>query len=86
MPRQCSGKWRHSFTNLDPGEPAPPTGTYCIGGWVGPTTGLEKRKMLPLMHSACTAHSSPLYRLRHPAASTYCYYCKINHKKLRGIS
>jgi hypothetical protein len=44
------GEWSASHPgHFTPEERAP--GTHCIGGWVGPRTGLddvEKRKFLPL--------------------------------------
>jgi hypothetical protein len=54
---------------LTPGERAPDT--YCIGGWVGPRTGLddvERRKFLPLPGLELRPRGSPsssqsLYRL-----------------------
>jgi hypothetical protein len=44
------GEWSASGSSyLTPGERA--TGTHWIGGWVGPTAGVdvEKRKIFPLM-------------------------------------
>jgi hypothetical protein len=73
--------WRRvvSFTLLPLYSRERAPGTYGIGGWVGPTAGLddlEKRKFLtlpglelrPLGHPA---RGQSLYRLRHPGSPQY---------------
>jgi hypothetical protein len=70
------GEWSASRPcHFTPGERAP--GTHCIGGWVGPRTGLddvERRKILPppgleLRPLGRPARSQSLYRLSYPGSS-----------------
>jgi hypothetical protein len=81
-----TGEWRYSSTFLYLGTrwrwglnltPLPfylwgkSPGTHCIGGWVGPRSGLnavEKRRILYCResNSSCPASSPSLYRLSYP--------------------
>jgi hypothetical protein len=67
--------WVVSFTSLQlyPGERAP--GTHWIGGWVGPTVGLdamEKRQILHYRESnPGQARGVSLYRLSYPGSTPF---------------
>jgi hypothetical protein len=62
------GEWSASRPgSITPGGGAP--GTYWIGGWVGPRTGLDDvERRLELLPLDRPARSQSLYRLPHPSS------------------
>ena len=48
-------------------------GTHCTGGWVGPTTGLDRcgKSRIGIRSPDRPARSQSLYRLRYPAHEVY---------------
>jgi hypothetical protein len=73
------GEWLASRSYcFTPGERAPRT--HWIGGWVGPSTGLdvgEKRKILPLPGIEARPSSPSLCRLRYPCSPFLQYTSRI---------
>jgi hypothetical protein len=78
------GEWSASrLGRLTPEERAPRT--HLIGGWMGPTAGLddmEKRKLLTLpgldlRPLGCPGHSQSFYRLRYPGSRIMLCICVI---------